>query len=61
MRAPGAARAFPSEHHMAISSSGFLLGPQYPSSAVYFIWATVFSMLTWVAAGAVVVLARRSS
>jgi len=47
--------------HMAISSSGFLLGPEYPSSAVYLVWATVFSVLTWVAAGAVVLLARRES
>jgi uncharacterized protein len=45
--------------HMAISSSGLLFGPQYPSSAVYFAWATVFSVLAWVAAGAVVLLGRR--
>jgi membrane protease YdiL (CAAX protease family) len=44
--------------HLAISSSGLLFGPQYPSSAVYLAWATVFSALTWVAAGAMVLLAR---
>lgn len=47
--------------HMAISSSGFLFSPQYPSSAVYLVWASVFSALTWVAAGAVVLLARRQT
>jgi hypothetical protein len=47
--------------HLAISSSGFLFGPQYPSSAVYLAWATVFSALSWVVAGAVVLLARRQT
>jgi hypothetical protein len=45
--------------HLAISSSGLLFGPQYPSSAVYLAWATVFSALAWVAAALVVLLARR--
>ncbi|HEX5691736.1 MAG TPA: CPBP family intramembrane glutamic endopeptidase [Roseiflexaceae bacterium] len=45
--------------HMAISSSAFLLGPQYPSSSIYLVWAIVFSALAWVAAGALVLLARR--
>jgi membrane protease YdiL (CAAX protease family) len=45
--------------HMAISSSGLLFGPQYPSSAVYLAWATLFSALAWIAAGAVMLLGRR--
>ena len=45
--------------HLAISSSGLLFGPQYPSSAVYLAWATIFAALAWGAAAAVVLLARR--
>ena len=44
--------------HTAISSSGLLFGSQYPSSALYLAWATVFAALAWIAAG-MVVLARR--
>lgn len=45
--------------HLAISSSGLMFGPQYPSSAVYLVWASVFSALAWVAAGALVLVAHR--
>lgn len=44
--------------HAAISSSGLLFGPQYPSSAAFLTWATVFAALAWLAAGALVLLAR---
>jgi len=44
--------------HTAISSSAFLFGPQYPSSPVYLVWAAAFCGLAWLAAGAIVLLAR---
>lgn len=47
--------------HTAISSSAFLFGPQYPSSEVYFAWAVAFAGLASLAAGAVVLLAWRTS
>ncbi len=44
--------------HMCISSSAFLLAVNYPSSAVYALWALLIDLVWWAAAGAVILLDR---
>jgi membrane protease YdiL (CAAX protease family) len=44
--------------HMCISSSAFLLVVNYPSNAVYVLWAVLIDLVWWVAAGAVILLDR---
>jgi uncharacterized protein len=46
--------------HAAISSSGLLFGPAYPSNALYLTWATIFSALAWAVAAGLVLLTRRA-
>ncbi|MFN8473966.1 MAG: type II CAAX endopeptidase family protein [Anaerolineae bacterium] len=45
--------------HAAISSSALLFSVTYPTSEVYLAWATVYSLLAWIAAGALVLVVRR--
>ena len=45
--------------HVAISFSGFVFDPAYPSSPVYFTWAAIFAALAWAAAGGLVLATRQ--
>jgi hypothetical protein len=44
--------------HTCISSSAFLLAVNYPSNAIYALWAVIGDLVWWAAAGAVILLDR---